>query len=167
MKSRASGSYVLLIDLEKTQNISVGALGELRFDQGSYAYVGSALNGVESRVRYHLRKGKRPHWHIDYLLERARIESVLICRSIDRLECRIARELGAEATPVNGFGCSDCHCVSHLFFGATTKVAGEAIARATTATFTLLSSAQLRHNETGYMPFLEPATSGRRAGDPL
>jgi Uri superfamily endonuclease len=49
------GSYILLLELTKSQNITVGRLGILLFLKGVYAYVGSALNGIEARVKRHLR----------------------------------------------------------------------------------------------------------------
>lgn len=95
--------------------ISVGRLGETGFRAGAYAYVGSAAGGLRGRLRRHLRAEKRTRWHIDYLLERARIERVLTCYG-DRSECAIARTLAARFEAVPGFGASDCRCRGHLFF---------------------------------------------------
>jgi Uri superfamily endonuclease len=63
------GSYVLLIELEQDSNIKVGALGKIHFSKGHYVYVGSAMNGIEGRVRRHLRDEKKTRWHVDYFLE--------------------------------------------------------------------------------------------------
>ena len=60
------GVYVLIIHLSQERDIVVGKLGELSFKKGYYAYVGSALGGLEGRIKRHFRKEKKAHWHIDY-----------------------------------------------------------------------------------------------------
>jgi sugar fermentation stimulation protein A len=50
------GVYILLIALPREETIPVGKLGPIRFPEGFYAYVGSAMNGLESRVTRHLRR---------------------------------------------------------------------------------------------------------------
>lgn len=98
--------------------ISVGKLGTLRFDAAVYAYVGSAQGpgGLRSRIGRHLEKGKRRHWHIDYLREHAEIDRIWVIDGSRRLECAVAARLSAlaAASPVPGFGASDCRCGSHL-----------------------------------------------------
>ena len=110
------GCYALLIELTESKGISVGKLGEFTFPKGSYVYVGSAMNGVESRIRYHLKKLKRPHWHIDYLLKQASVRRIAVYQTQERLECPIARALSQDFPSIPGFGSSDCKCRSHLFF---------------------------------------------------
>ena len=110
------GSYVLLVGLPEEQTIAVGRLRDIRFPCGYYAYVGSAMGGVESRVSRHLRRNKKRHWHIDYLLDKASIIDISVCESGDRVECAIAEALGSKFDSISGFGSSDCHCRSHLFF---------------------------------------------------
>ena len=61
------GSYALVIRLNRTEQLTVGRLGEFDFPAGCYLYFGSALNGLESRVSRHLRRDKKLHWHVDYL----------------------------------------------------------------------------------------------------
>ena len=112
----AKGSYVLLIRLPQEQEVTVGSLGTLLFCAGYYAYVGSALGGLRGRLERHLRSEKRTRWHIDYLLQQARIEAMIACASEERAECRIAQALAARFEAVPGFGSSDCRCRSHLFF---------------------------------------------------
>ena len=68
-KQKMKGIYVLIIKLHANIRISIGALGELAFPAGLYAYVGSAQNSLEKRATRHLRKEKRLFWHIDYLLD--------------------------------------------------------------------------------------------------
>jgi Uri superfamily endonuclease len=110
------GSYVLLIQLAEEQTITAGSLKAIRFPDGYYAYVGSALGGFKSRLNRHLQRNKRPHWHIDYLLHMASINGIILCESQDRIECTIARSLGGQFDSIPGFGSSDCRCKSHLFF---------------------------------------------------
>ena len=110
------GGYVLVMELEKGQGISVGSLGRSYFPAGFYAYCGSALAGFEARLNRHLTKNKKPRWHIDYLLSKAEIREIVLCQTEKRLECLLSQALGGELTYIPGFGCSDCHCKSHLFF---------------------------------------------------
>lgn len=94
------GTYALVIFLPRAQTIRVGALGAFKFPRGYYLYIGSALNGLSARVARHLanarrfdaqsmalrnlrgerlrqrRRGKKRFWHIDYLLEHARVVDV-------------------------------------------------------------------------------------------
>ncbi len=110
-----TGSYVLLIRLDEPRRIQVGALGELRFEAGGYAYVGSAMGGLDRRIARHLRDRKRMHWHIDYLLAEAEVIDVIRVESHEPLECAIAGALAESIDCVPGFGSSDCACLSHLF----------------------------------------------------
>ncbi len=112
------GSYVLTIRLDKDTEIRVGKMGSINFTKGFYHYVGSALNGIEKRVERHMRNGKKLHWHIDYLLEKARVTDVLMIEGEKRLECEISAKLSEKMESVKGFGCSDCRCESHLFIRA-------------------------------------------------
>ena len=114
------GTYLLLVELERSQSIEVGALGDMRFSRGFYTYVGSAMNGLEVRVARHLRRGKKRRWHIDFLVERASVYDVLVVPGERRLECALAARLVESLLCVPGFGASDCGCPGHLFF-ATTK----------------------------------------------
>lgn len=111
------GIYVLVISVSKDITVKVGALGNVSFVKGLYAYVGSAQNGLEKRISRHLRKAKRRFWHIDYLLgnRHAKIVDVFYKEADKSKECRVARKLSKRAVPVVNFGCSDCGCVSHLF----------------------------------------------------
>jgi len=112
------GSYILLLELSESQRISVGRLGILLFLKGFYAYVGSALNGLESRVARHLRQSRKRHWRIDYLLDRAIIFRVILIPGEEKVECILARTLGQSLLCIPRFGSSDCRCPGHLFFAA-------------------------------------------------
>lgn len=108
---------MLIIQVTKDTNVTVGALGNFAFKNGLYAYVGSAQNNLELRVKRHLRKEKTLFWHIDYLLrdENAKIIEVLFQKAGKKEECAIANKLSKKSESVKGFGCSDCDCSSHLF----------------------------------------------------
>jgi Uri superfamily endonuclease len=110
------GSYILLIGLSEKQTITIGSLKTVNFSGGYYAYVGSAMGGIKSRLSHHLKGSKKPHWHIDYFLEKASINGVIICQSQNKVECAIAQALSRQFDCVPGFGSSDCRCKSHLFF---------------------------------------------------
>ena len=101
--------------------ITIGALGEYHFSRGWYCYVGSALGpGGFTRVRRHwfLHKNhdKVPSWHVDYLLLNPDFHlSYIICgRTSQKKECSLARVI--DRTSIEGFGASDCSCISHLFY---------------------------------------------------
>lgn len=112
------GVYVLIIQVARDINITVGILGNLFFKKGLYAYVGSAQNNLELRVKRHMRKEKKLFWHIDFLLkdENVKIIEVLFLAAGKEEECIIAKELSSKGKPLDGFGCSDCACNSHLFW---------------------------------------------------
>ncbi len=117
-----AGSYVLLIKVPGKQIITVGRLRAVHFPGGYYAYVGSAMGGFKSRLNRHIKKeDKKTHWHIDYLLQKASITSIILCQTEDRLECTIARALSRQFDSIPGFGSSDCKCPSHLFFATKEK----------------------------------------------
>jgi len=111
------GVYVLVLSLSRNVVVKIGALGNIRFSKGLYAYVGSAQKNLEKRLMRHLSKVKRNFWHIDYLLEasHARVIAGFATESDKSAECRIARELGKKGLAIEHFGCSDCNCLSHLF----------------------------------------------------
>ena len=90
------GIYILLIDLSRSLKIRIGSLGEIYFEKGRYAYVGSAQNGLEKRIARHFSKEKKIFWHIDYLLEHGKIVDVFYKRAGKSEECLIARKLAAQ-----------------------------------------------------------------------
>jgi Uri superfamily endonuclease len=116
------GSYVLVLQLSKDREITVGKLGTLLFKKGYYVYVGSALNGLEHRLQRHLRNEKRLHWHIDYLLAYASIVDIFFREGDTREECAIAHSFASSLISIPHFGCSDCSCKSHLFFGTYKEI---------------------------------------------
>jgi Uri superfamily endonuclease len=102
--------------LNRDRETNVGRLGRLHFRKGLYAYVGSAQNSLETRIRRHFKREKRKFWHIDYLLDSPEtlIIETYISKANKERECEIAGELSRVGNSIAGFGSSDCKCKSHL-----------------------------------------------------
>jgi sugar fermentation stimulation protein A len=139
-KATDRGTYALVIYLPRAKTIRVGALGAFKFPRGYYVYIGSALNGLSARIARHLANARRldsqsqalknlrgerlrqwtekkRFWHIDYLLEHARVIDVWTHESSARLECewaRVALALPNAQIVAPRFGASDCNCATHL-----------------------------------------------------
>jgi len=117
-------TYLLALWLCQAETISVGRLGTYLFPAGWYLYVGSARGsgGIAARPNRHLRHlgdGKRPHWHIDFLRERAVWGGAWASAAGRQLECEWAaevRRLPQAHMIVRGFGASDCRCPAHLVY---------------------------------------------------
>jgi Uri superfamily endonuclease len=64
----------------------------------------------------YINKDRTPRWHVDYLLldPHFRLYSLICGPCEDDVECHLAEALCGGG--VQGFGCSDCACYSHLFF---------------------------------------------------
>jgi sugar fermentation stimulation protein A len=120
LAERDSGNYLILLEIPEQQAIEVGSLGTITFAAGWYVYTGSAQKNLSRRVNRHLRKTrKQTHWHIDYLTPYTSTIKALPIMSYGNLECDLAQSLsGLGGRPIPGFGCSDCHCGSHLFYFA-------------------------------------------------
>jgi len=116
------GSYILVIKLRQDKEIQIGKLEKIHFKKGFYIYVGSALNGLENRVNRHIKKTKKKHWHIDYFLDFADIIDIFYKESITKVECNIAATFDKQLSIIPCFGCSDCRCKSHLFYGPFEKI---------------------------------------------
>jgi Uri superfamily endonuclease len=110
------GVYALILELSSDERIHVGKLGEISFRKGYYAYIGSAQRNIEPRIERHLRLKKKLHWHIDHLTSHAKVLEVYGIEGDKRMECNIAHRLKKHLESVEGFGCSDCRCSSHLFY---------------------------------------------------
>ncbi|MFX0082362.1 MAG: DUF123 domain-containing protein [Candidatus Hodarchaeota archaeon] len=120
------GSYILVIQIPETTEITIGALGNILFEKGSYLYIGSAMGTygsttLENRIKRHISTSnkKKIHWHIDYLLnyERGFITQLYLIPSLYRIECIISREIKDFSDDiVEDFGSTDCMCKSHLFY---------------------------------------------------
>ena len=116
------GSYLIIAEMDANKRAPIGKLGEVEFNKGFYVYVGSALNGLEPRIQRHLRENKKTHWHIDYLLKHATVRDVFYKENIIKEECVIAKKFEGTLPSILGFGCSDCKCKSHLFYGTYNEI---------------------------------------------
>ncbi|MFX1484563.1 MAG: DUF123 domain-containing protein [Promethearchaeota archaeon] len=125
MISTMKGAYTLIIEVEKDFDIEIQSLGEVRFQSGIWAYVGSAMGSgstsLENRIKRHFRSQKKIHWHIDYLLARdAKLVKAFWAESPVHIECDIAQKIQTrdefQIGPKN-FGSSDCQkgCSAHIF----------------------------------------------------
>ena len=114
------GVYTIAALLMENKAIDVGSLGTVRMKRGLYAYTGSGLGrgalSLRGRVSRHLNKHKKLKWHIDYLTSSnsSVVVGVVASQAEKRLECSVASVINSIAEPVEGFGCSDCKCRSHL-----------------------------------------------------
>jgi len=110
------GTYVLIIENKKNQEIKIGKLGTIFFKKGFYAYVGSAQNGLKQRINRHIRSDKKYHWHIDYLLKNTKIVNIYYKEGEKKDECIFSNILDKFFVFIPRFGCSDCKCNSHLYY---------------------------------------------------
>lgn len=111
-----SGSYIVVLRLERDTSVTVGSLGEIGFRKGFYCYAGSAKLNLSQRLARHQRIIKKHHWHIDYLRQHAEFHAALPIRTAADLECDIATDLSKIAGwQIPAFGSSDCSCATHLF----------------------------------------------------
>ena len=119
--SRDRGAYLLLLHLPEAVDCTIGSLGRFHFAPGFYLYAGSAMNSLSARVSRHLRRTKKLHWHIDYLLPYARrIRAFPIRTGHVRLEQQIVSRLNrCSLNPVTGFGSSDSPHPAHLFHSSS------------------------------------------------
>jgi Uri superfamily endonuclease len=118
-KEQDKGTYILLARLDKTQKIKPGRLPKTDYKKGIYLYVGRARTGLKARIDRHLRNEKKLFWHIDYLLQKAKVEDLWI-RKDYFAECDTADNIQdlspASSKAIHGFGSSDCRCPGHLFY---------------------------------------------------
>jgi Uri superfamily endonuclease len=105
------GSYILVLQLLEDRKVYKWDL-----KKGFYAYVGSAMNNMEKRIGRHLASKKKKHWHIDYLLEHAKVKYVFMISSDEKIEEEISRKLSCEFSGPKGFGCSDLRVDTNLYY---------------------------------------------------
>ncbi|MCB9456902.1 MAG: GIY-YIG nuclease family protein [Anaerolineaceae bacterium] len=113
------GTYILILRLDESAQLTIGKLGTFAFPAGWYAYVGSAFGpgGLRGRLKHHLAPVINPHWHIDYLRQTASTREVWYLVSATVYEHEWAAALASysrAAIPVPRFGASDCRCETHL-----------------------------------------------------
>jgi len=113
----AKGTYALILFLDRSAKVPIGKMGSILFNRGYYVYVGSAMSGLSSRVSRHLSSAKKTHWHIDFLLKKAKVVGIEMLTSGRKDECRVSLEIARLAEgSVPQFGSSDCRCSSHLHY---------------------------------------------------
>lgn len=113
------GSYVLQLRLLRARSMRIGRWPRVDFPPGWYVYAGSAHGpgGLRARVLRHLKppSQKRLHWHIDFLLTSASIETAAWSVGTADLECRWTSLMAAHGQRYpRAFGASDCRCCGHL-----------------------------------------------------
>lgn len=114
---RRRGVYVLFLRFDDDIETEVGALGRIRLPAGDYCYVGSAMGGLDQRVSRHLSSEKTIRWHIDYLTTVCSDMCAFEHEGDSVTECDLADLMlkNGNHPAVEGFGCSDCDCQTHLF----------------------------------------------------
>lgn len=111
---RDAGLYLLVLHVPQEVRVEVGSLGLRTFPAGFYVYTGSARRGLGRRIARHLRRRKRPHWHIDVLRACSAAGQAFAIRGVAG-ECELAAEVaGIGGTIEPRFGASDCRCPGHL-----------------------------------------------------
>lgn len=102
-------------------NVRVGSLKDISFEAGYHIYVGSAqgtggLKRLYRHVMLSKEGGKKARWHVDHinLDEHFELVCTVYAVTFEQLECILAGAL--QSRGVQGFGCSDCTCKSHLFY---------------------------------------------------
>jgi sugar fermentation stimulation protein A len=112
------GSYLLVYYNRKGFKKVIGSLGEREFKPGYYVYAGSALQGLEQRIKRHLTGRKKIRWHLDYISpQHMKIEREYPIRRRDPIEENLARGLLRICEDyVRDFGSSDSLLPSHFFY---------------------------------------------------
>lgn len=108
------GAYALALRLAAPHAVTAGKAAAT-LEAGDYLYCGSANGpgGLRARLARHMRREKRPHWHVDQLTLAGAVLGAFIVEGGS--ECALNAELARLPAPLPGFGSSDCpHCVSHL-----------------------------------------------------
>ena len=117
------GVYQLIFQLALPTEIKIGSLGVQHFEPGWYGYCGSAWGsgGLASRVGRHVRclgDNKRPHWHVDFFREYARLVEVWFAHEPAEFEHHWNKawmQSFFTTIPVPGMGATDCEeCESHF-----------------------------------------------------
>jgi Uri superfamily endonuclease len=115
------GTYALLLLSSSHRSVLIGNLGTLRIKPGFYVYIGSAFGpgGLKARIGHHRKDSGRPHWHLDYLRRYLGLDEIWYTCDPEHREHQwvtILSQNRKAAVPLAGFGSSDCHCESHLYY---------------------------------------------------
>lgn len=112
------GAYAFTIALSSALVLKLPRFAGVTLPAGDYVYVGSARGsgGLRARLRHHLRRSKKPHWHIDQLSVIGEVRQIIALP--DGHECSLMGRLlqmPDVRVPVAGFGASDCRsCPAHM-----------------------------------------------------
>ena len=131
------GTYALVFNSPSNNTVQVGKLGRCVVLPGYYVYIGSAFGpgGLRARLKRHCAPCKKLHWHIDYLKTVVRLEEIWYTQDQLHLEHKWAEaytQCTEVVVPYAGFGASDCHCLTHLFFSEKAPQVSEFAARLST-----------------------------------
>lgn len=116
--SMAKGAYVLQIRLKEDLQLDLASLKYPLLETGLYLYCGSANGpgGIRARVKRHVKRDKKPHWHVDRLTIAYGVEA--FCTFEGGCECDLVAHLLKQKfthIPLIGLGSSDCKsCRAHL-----------------------------------------------------
>jgi Uri superfamily endonuclease len=116
-----TGTYVLLLQLPADEQLTIGKLGTFDFPAGWYTYVGSAFGsgGLVSRLKRHMQPVEKPHWHIDYFRQSARLAEIWLSPDTERREeewVDLMLAIPGAIVVADGFGASDTDKESHLIY---------------------------------------------------
>jgi Uri superfamily endonuclease len=116
------GTYLLVLRAANNVSITIGKK-QTTFHciPGYYYYIGSAFGpgGIAKRVKHHMKVSEHPHWHIDYIRHHIPIVEIWYSTDPKHREHQWAEIFGSMygiSIPLNGFGASDCDCLTHLFY---------------------------------------------------
>jgi len=110
------GTYILLMELRQRKTIRIGKLGKFLFEKGEYLYIGSAKGGFRKRTMRYFTKIKHKKWHIDYLLEYAEPKGIFFFEDYFDEENLALTTENLYDPYIKGFGASDTHSKTHLFY---------------------------------------------------
>ena len=120
------GIYLIIASLDHPCTIETHAR-TFSLKPGFYFYCGSAMNRLSPRINRHLSGEKKHHWHIDFLLDEARVVAIApyIIRDND-MEHELANLLSKTdgVSGISGFGAGDCNCDTHLFHADSLCIEG-------------------------------------------
>lgn len=117
---KQKGAYAIGFRLKHNRNIQVGSLGRLAFRAGDYFYFGNAYGGggLASRLKRHIIRDKKKHWHFDYI--RPYVALTDIYAYIGGNECSLVEEYRQKLNAIfihKKLGSMDCTtCPSHFIY---------------------------------------------------
>jgi Uri superfamily endonuclease len=121
------GVYAIILDIQDLYSLKINKK-EFQIKKGIYIYVGSALGlgGISKRIEryFQIFNGikRNKHWHIDYLIPKAKRIIAIYAETNENYECRLFQALKnmeiENIEIVRGFGNTDCRakCGSHLLY---------------------------------------------------